>query len=115
MFELTQKAGNWSVKVLHTFLSNGLDGDIPQAGLVFDTAGSLYGTTSAGGPNNFGTVFELTPNAGGSWTETLLYSWGDTTSDNEPRAGLILDSTGNLYGTTPGDSSGYGAVFEVTP
>jgi uncharacterized repeat protein (TIGR03803 family) len=115
VFELTQKAGNWSVKVLHTFLSNGLDGDIPQAGLVFDTAGSLYGTTSAGGPNNFGTVFELTPNAGGSWTETLLYSWGDTTSDNEPRAGLILDSTGNLYGTTPGDSSGYGAVFEVTP
>lgn len=99
----------------HTFLSNGKDGYSPLAGLVFDAAGNLYGTTSGGGPNNFGTVFELTPSAGGGWTETLLYSWGDNTSDNEPQAGLILDSAGNLYGTTPGDSSGYGAVFEVTP
>jgi len=115
VFELTQKTGDWSVKVLHTFLSNGKDGYAPEAGLVFDTAGNLYGTTSGGGPNNFGTVFELTPSAGGGWTETLLYSWGDNTSDNEPQAGLILDSAGNLYGTTPGDSSGYGAVFEVTP
>jgi uncharacterized repeat protein (TIGR03803 family) len=115
VFELTQKAANWSVKVLHTFLGNGKDGDIPQAGLVFDAAGNLYGTTSAGGPNNFGTVFELVPTAGGGWTETVLYSWGDTPSDNEPKAGLILDTAGNLYGTTPGDNSGYGVVFEVTP
>jgi uncharacterized repeat protein (TIGR03803 family) len=82
---------------------------------VFDTGGNLYGTTSAGGPNGYGTVFKLAPTAGGSWTETVLYSWGNTSSDDAPLAGLILDATGNLYGTTPGDNSGNGAVFEITP
>lgn len=115
VFELTpNKSGNWSVKVLHTFLGNGGDGTIPDAGLVFDAAGNLYGTTSAGGSNGYGTVFELTPGTGGSWTETVLYSWGNTPSDDAPRAGVILDAAGNLYGTTPGDFSN-GAVFEVTP
>ncbi len=115
MFELTQKNGSWSVRVLHTFLGNGKDGNIPEAGLVFDAAGNLYGTTSAGGPNGYGTVFELAPTVGGSWTEKVLYSWGNTPSDDAPRAGLVLDAAGDLYGTTPGNSSGNGAVFEVTP
>ena len=116
VFELTPNTGgSWSVKVLHTFVNNGKDGYSSEAGLVFDNAGNLYGTTSAGGPNGYGTVFELAPTAGGSWTETVLYSWGNTPSDDAPRAGLILDSAGNLYGTTPGDNSGNGAVFEVTP
>jgi uncharacterized repeat protein (TIGR03803 family) len=116
VFELMPNAGgSWSVKVLHTFLGNGKDGTIPEASLVFDAAGNLYGTTISGGSSGYGTVFKLAPSAGGSWTETVLYSWGDTPSDDAPRAGLILDSAGNLYGTTPGDSSGNGAVFEITP
>jgi uncharacterized repeat protein (TIGR03803 family) len=116
VFELTPSTGGiWSLKVLHTFVNNGKDGYRSEAGLVFDTAGNLYGTTSAGGPNGYGTVFELTPTVSGTWAETVLYSWGNTSSDDAPLAGLILDATGNLYGTTPGDSSGNGAVFEVTP
>jgi uncharacterized repeat protein (TIGR03803 family) len=116
VFELMPNAGkSWSVKVLHTFVNNGKDGHRSLAGLVFDPAGSLYGTTSGGGPNGYGTVFELAPSASGSWTETVLYSWGNTSSDDAPRAGVILDGAGNLYGTTPGDSSGNGAVFEITP
>jgi uncharacterized repeat protein (TIGR03803 family) len=116
VFELMpNKSGSWSLKLLHTFIGNDKDGNVPQAGLVFDSAGNLYGTTSAGGPNDYGTVFELAPSAGGSWTETVLYSWGNTPSDDAPRAGVILDSAGNLYGTTPGDSLGNGAVFEITP
>jgi uncharacterized repeat protein (TIGR03803 family) len=116
VFELMPNTGgSWSVKVLHTFLNNGRDGYRSEAGLVADTAGNLYGTTIAGGPNGYGTVFEPTPTAGGSWTETVLYSWGNTSSDDAPRAGVILDATGNLYGTTPGDNSGNGVVFEVTP
>jgi uncharacterized repeat protein (TIGR03803 family) len=103
------------VKVLHTFVNNGKDGYSSQAGLVFDTASNLYGTTSVGGPNGYGTLFELAPTGSGSWTESVLYSWGNTSSDDAPLAGLILDATGNLYGTTPGDSSGNGAVFEITP
>jgi uncharacterized repeat protein (TIGR03803 family) len=117
VFELMPNAGgSWSVKVLHTFVNNGTDGYSSEAGLVFDATGNLYGTTSAGGPNGYGTVFELAPAAGGSWTETVLYSWGNTPSDDAPKAGLIFDSSGNLYGTTPGNSSsGNGAVFQVTP
>jgi uncharacterized repeat protein (TIGR03803 family) len=117
VFELMPNAGgSWSVKVLHTFVNNGTDGYSSEAGLVFDATGNLYGTTSAGGPNGYGTVFELAPAAGGSWTERVLYSWGNTPSDDAPKAGLIFDSSGNLYGTTPGNSSsGNGAVFQVTP
>jgi uncharacterized repeat protein (TIGR03803 family) len=115
VFELMpNKSGDWSPKWLHTFPANNKDGIIPEAGLVFDAAGNLYGTTSAGGENGYGMVFELAPRASGSWTETVLYSWGNASSYHTPQAGLILDATGTLYGTTPGNNSG-GVVFEVTP
>jgi uncharacterized repeat protein (TIGR03803 family) len=60
-------------KVLHSF--NGKNGSTPYAGLIFDTAGNLYGTTFSGGAYGDGTVFELTPEAGGGWTETVLHSF----------------------------------------
>ena len=114
VFELTSGAGGgWSLKVLHTFVNNGKDGYSSDASLIFDNAGNLFGTTSAGGPNGYGTVFKLAPTGNGSRTETVLYGWGNTSSSNAPRAGVIVDDTGHLYGTTPGDSSGNGAVFEV--
>ena len=77
MFELTPTAGGaWTEKVLHSF-GNGTDGVGPQAGLIFDAAGNLYGTTAKGGTYGIdGTVFELTPTAGGGWTEKMLYSFG---------------------------------------
>jgi uncharacterized repeat protein (TIGR03803 family) len=103
-------------KVLHSFNSNGTDGIHPQAGLIFDAAGNLYGTTSQGGSSSAGMVFELTPAGGGTWTEKVLYSFHGGADGSSPRAGLIFDAAGNLYGTTyNGGTTFAGTVFELTP
>jgi uncharacterized repeat protein (TIGR03803 family) len=114
VFELMPKAGGgWTEKVLHSFNIN--DGASPQVGLIFDTSGNLYGTTYEGGAHDSGTVFELSPKAGGAWTEKVIHSF-DTTDGYCPCAALIVDVSGNLYGTTVlGGASGYGTVFELTP
>jgi uncharacterized repeat protein (TIGR03803 family) len=111
----TWAATPWYEKVLHSF--NGGDGANPAAGLIFDAAGNLYGTTTGGGTSGYGTVFELTPMGGGGWTETILYSFGNGTDGAIPYAGLIFDAAGNLYGTTFGGGpyGGAGTVFELTP
>jgi uncharacterized repeat protein (TIGR03803 family) len=84
------------------------------AGLIMDSSGNLYGTTYSGGAFNDGTVFEL---AQGSHKITTLASF-DGTDGSEPLAGLVMDSSGNLYGTTYlggpfGNAQGDGTVFEV--
>jgi uncharacterized repeat protein (TIGR03803 family) len=91
--------GKWTEKVLHYSNNNGKDGFYPYSGLIFDTAGNLYGTTYGGGAHGYGTVFRLTPRTGGKWTETVLNSF-DGRDGEEPLASLILDATGILYGTT---------------
>ena len=115
MFELTPAGGGtWTEKVLYSF-GNGTDGTDPAAGLIFDAAGNLYGTTQTGGTHSGGMVFELTPAAGGTWTEKVLYNFGGTDGD-QPAAGLVFDAAGNLYGTTyVGGTSDKGTVFELTP
>ena len=117
-FELKPAAGGtWTEKVLHNFNNDGADGADPVAGLVFDAAGNLYGTTESGGPYNWGTVFELTPTAGGTWTEQVLRNFNNDGTDGFlPSAGLSFDAAGNLYGTTfYGGTYGGGTVFELTP
>jgi uncharacterized repeat protein (TIGR03803 family) len=97
-----------------------------MAGLIMDGSGNLYGTTEAGGADNYGTVFKLTPGSGGSYTESVLYSFQGGTADGAyPQAGLIMDNSGNLYGTTEeggtgscsanGSTIGCGTVFKLTP
>ena len=82
VFELTPAAGGgWTEKVLHSFNHNGTDGYSPYAGLIFDAAGNLYGTTYGGGTNSYGTVFELTPTGGGGWTEKVLYNFNYNGTD----------------------------------
>jgi uncharacterized repeat protein (TIGR03803 family) len=99
--------------ILHTFIFGSGDGVTPFAGLVADTAGNFYGTTAAGGSFNGGTVFELSPITGGSWTETVLFSFPAGTYPESP---LIFDAAGNLYGTTLwGGAYGGGAVVELSP
>jgi uncharacterized repeat protein (TIGR03803 family) len=118
VFELTPQAGgSWKETVLHNFDDNGTDGFYPYAGLTFDSAGGLYGTTEWGGTGVYGTVFELTPAAGGSWTESVLHNFSDNGTDGYfPEAGLIFDAVGNLYGTTEWGGTGvYGTVFELMP
>ena len=124
VFELTPPHGAssaWTETVLYSF-QGGNDGALPYSGLVFDEAGNLYGTTSGGGNEQAcfecGTVFRLAPpaTAGGSWTETVLYTFGVTTTDAAiPYAGLIIDDDGNLFGTTrAGGDSFEGTVFELS-
>jgi uncharacterized repeat protein (TIGR03803 family) len=116
VFELTPATGGgWTEKVLHNF-SSGADGANPQAALIFDAAGNLYGTTFEGGTNLYGTAFELTPAGGGAWTEKVLYNFGAGTDAAYPGGSLIFDAAGNLYGvTTFGGPAGSGTVFELAP
>jgi uncharacterized repeat protein (TIGR03803 family) len=119
VFELTQSNGSWKHIVLYNFCSDSgcSDGAVPN-GLVFDKAGNLYGTTGAGGQQcegGCGTVYELTP-SNGSWTEKVLYAFDDTGNGFFPAAGITIDQSGNLYGTTyAGGGYNYGLVFMLKP
>lgn len=113
VFKLTGNAkGKWALTTLYSF--ENVDGVYPEGGVIFDTAGNLYGTTYQGGAyNSSGTVFKLMP-GGGTWTETVVHSFGNGPDGSSPEAGLIMDASGNLYGTTnEGGTYGYGTVFEV--
>ena len=98
-FKLTPSNGGWTESILYNF-TGGSDGSVPHAGVVFDGAGNLYGTTELGGAYGCGTVFELTP-AGSGWTESVLYSFMGNGDGCRPWAGVIFDHAGNLYGATP--------------
>ena len=108
-----------SYKVLHRF--HRFDGAFPNGALVMDPAGNLYGITQRGGNFDHGTVFRLTRNSDGTWSESVLHSFAGEPDGSDPLAGLIFDSAGNLYGTTHagGDSTacpgGGGTVFTLTP
>ncbi len=117
VFELSKgPQGIWTQKVLHSFAKNSSDGNSPRSHLELDKEGNLYGTTPFGGKNNEGTVFELAPQAGGNWKETVIYNFGQNSSDAiEPSGGVILDSNGNLYGGSSGGLAGLGAIFKLTP
>ena len=128
VFSLTPgSGGTWTYQVLYSFAGQGGDGANPEAGLVLGKSGVLYGTTYGGGAWRYGTVFSLTPGAGGTWTESVLYSFtgapvGCGTTGNpacdgaNPLAALTAGSSGVLYGTTyGGGSAGWGTVFSLTP
>jgi uncharacterized repeat protein (TIGR03803 family) len=118
VFELSPPAqgrATWTEQVLLSF--NGTDGYEPEAGLIADRAGNLYGTTYGGGANHGGVVFELSPPVQGqkAWTEQVLFSFKFANGDL-PSAGLIMDGAGNLYGTTgSGGANAHGTVFELSP
>ena len=106
------KTGKWTQQVLVSFTN--FTG--PWAGVVLDANGNIYGTTFHGGTYGDGSVFELVaPVGAGSYTEKVLWSFNGADGRYLP-GGLILDSVGNLYGTTvQGGADGLGNVFEVTP
>ncbi len=125
VFELVRGSRGWERKNLYRFRGNPKDGGVPFM-LVFDRKGNLYGTTGYGGGSGTcqlgcGTVFKLTPGAGGKWKETVLHSFAGGSDGTYPDS-VIFDSAGNLYGTTSyggGGScfsySGCGTVYELTP
>jgi uncharacterized repeat protein (TIGR03803 family) len=95
--------------VLYNF-RGGADGHSPVAGVILDSAGNLYGTTSAGGAANAGVVYMVNP----AGQETVLYSFTGGADGSLPYAGVVRDSSGNLYGTTvEGGAGGEGVVYKV--
>jgi uncharacterized repeat protein (TIGR03803 family) len=127
VFELTPSGSGWSATTLYSFKGplNG-DGAHPVAGLLFDGTNNFYGTTQLGGtgtgncqPYGCGTVYRLTHNADGSWTETVLHSFENGLDGNGAWGNLIFDAAGNIYGTTyaGGVLYGYGngTVFKLKP
>lgn len=122
VFELSPNgSGGYSESILYRFTGTG-DGSNPASALVMDSEGNLYGTTQWGGSDTYGTVFELVPNGGGGYTESILYSFTGGSDGNEPHARLLIDGAGNLYGTTyyggvisgPDCGTGCGTVFELS-
>jgi uncharacterized repeat protein (TIGR03803 family) len=127
VFELSPVSGGaWQEAVLDSLFTQG--GINPAAGLVFDGAGNLYGTTSSGGNLSgcsgagCGVVFELSPQSDGRWRETLLHAFTGGRDGAVPLSSLIFDAAGNLYGTTSqggvpgcGGGPGCGTVFELSP
>ena len=117
VYELSPAGGgNWTETILYSFQSNGVDGTSPSGNLIFDSAGNLYGATQNGGANTFGTVFKLSPNSG-SWSETILYTFGNPPDAEYPFGGLVFDKAGNLYGASNAGGANLesGTVFEITP
>jgi uncharacterized repeat protein (TIGR03803 family) len=105
-------------KVIYDFL-DAPDGVEPDAALVFDSSGNLFGTTYLGGAYGFGTVFELSPDADSQWTESLPHSFAYGDDGAYPEDSLFVDPSGNLYGTTFEGGNGpcgvtCGTVFEVS-
>ena len=116
VYKIARKPGSprWTETVLYSF-QGGSDGANPEAGVAFDSMGNLYGTTSQGGSANMGTVYKLTPQSNGTWTESVLYSFQGSGDASAPNSTLSFDTAGDLYGTAAGGAHGHGAVFKLTP
>jgi uncharacterized repeat protein (TIGR03803 family) len=116
--ELVRDQG-WKEHWLYSFCPQYpcVDGAEPFAGVKWGQDGSLYGTTISGGSVGYGVVFQLTPQPGGTWQETLLHSFPATKNDGEKLYdGVVLDKAGNLYGATyQGGSTNCGVIFKLSP
>ena len=114
VFKLTRSGSGWTASSLWHF-TGGNDGSYPASGVIFDSAGNLYGTTTAGGPGSAGTVYELSPTQSG-WTETTLHAF-DAFDTGTGSGGLVWDAHGNLFGIAGSGFLGEGlsAAYELTP
>lgn len=122
-YELSPKeSGGYTEKILHSFNLNGTDGAYPNGGMILDSAGDLFGTTTNGGTGtcggyNCGIVFELIPQSNGTWKEKILYNFQNNGVDGTaPIESLVQDKSGNLYGVTyTGGTSNRGTVYQLQP
>jgi hypothetical protein len=134
VFKLTNSSGSWVASVIHAFDGSLVgtipDGLIPNGPPAVDSAGNVYGTTGAGGSSNLGMVWKLSPvttgTEAGTYKEKILHSFTALATGDGPTAGVTLDASGNIYGTTAnggkyltqcqnssGAPMGCGTVFEL--
>jgi uncharacterized repeat protein (TIGR03803 family) len=120
VYELSPSgSGKWTETVLHNFGGSG-DGAYPVGDIALNASGDIFGTTEGGGAHGNGTeaqggtVFKVSPKSGGGWSESVLHSFGGGTDGNVPKGGIVLDASGNGYGTTySGGTKSEGTVFRV--
>ena len=109
VYKLSQSNGVWTETILYSFGGVSGDGSQPQGSLVFDKAGNLYGTTQYGGLYFNGTVYELTPNGNGTWSEAVLHSFNCCATPGDggvPNSAIFLAPSGKIYGTTQWGGAG---------
>ena len=113
VFMLSPSPGGWAESTLYSFALE--TGAYPQSGVIFDSAGNLYGTASNYGLYGFGMIYQLSPSTS-SWIESTLYSFQGTADGLGPIGGLVFDQAGNLYGATvaAGAGTGGGTVYQLT-
>jgi len=117
VFELSPTStGRWTLATLYSFgVYTGPGPAVPWSGVVFDSAGNLYGVTANGGIEGSGTVYQLSPSSGGGWTETTLVSFPASCSPAcLPESGITVDSSGNIFGTAAATGTS-GVAYEVSP
>lgn len=114
VYEEKRSGHRWTESTIYSF-TGGNDGANPPATVTLDAHGNLFGTTSLGGANGLGVVYELSPSASG-WTQTVLYTFQGLSDGQNPVGGVVVDGDGNLYGTTfDGGDNGGGTVYELSP
>jgi hypothetical protein len=113
-FELIRlPGGRWKETILYDFN----DGLFPESGLIFDSAGNLYGTTYEGGTVSCGVVIKLLPASNGTWSEETVYNFFKNSTDDgcTPSGNIVFDASGSLFGTTQqGGLYGSGTMWEIT-
>lgn len=113
VFEIVKTSSGYATTPITLVSFDGIEAGIPQAGLIADANGNLYGTTAVGGVG-YGVVFELARTTSGFTSSPTILVNFDNTHGATPQAALIADTSGNLFGTTnQGGASGYGVVFEI--
>lgn len=120
VYELSPTASGWTQTLLHAF--SGPDGSLTQTGLTMDAHGNLFGATTTGGDSactsgyqvGCGVIFELSPASGGHWTYDHLYVFQGY-DGYYPNGPLLLDASGNIFGTTVEGGSGFGNMYELSP
>ena len=95
VFRLSFENGAWTESLLYSFKGAAADGSQPESALLLDKAGNLFGTTSAVGPSDDGTVFKLAPDGQGGWTETVLHAFNGKDGRWPSMAPLVADAKGN--------------------
>ena len=114
VFMLTPSNGSWTFGVVYSFTGS-VDSSGPFDSLISDAAGNVYGTTYEDGVYGYGSLFKLIP-SGGGWKYTSIREFTGGSDGGNPAGSVVLDASGNLYGTTfSGGADGRGVVFEITP